>query len=220
MRDSCNDPASTAFLRRRKHDFERSLRGADTSLLTVLADEREEQRALASAKHKELWAADQERERERQKKKKSDEEKKTREEAERDKKRRLHQLALGTDRSWRPYDFGTNLAFTGEHRRNIREALDRLKLRAPPLPEHLEAVWANFREDYPRRAREKWGVKLGKVFLTNLEFVLDALGSFAILNPALKSKKPRVASGGDPAAFARFVAQELKIKAGDGAIQL
>ena len=220
VRESCNDPASMAFLRRRKHDFERSMRGADASLLKALADERERLQAQASAKHKELWAADKQREVERQAKKKVDAEKAALVEAERDKQRRLHLYSLGRDRSWKADDLGTNTAYTGAHRRNIREALDRMKMRSPPLPDHLEAVWPRFREDYPRRAREKWGVKLGKVLLTNLELVLDALGSHAIENPGLKSKKPRKASGGDPTAFAKFVSQELKLKAGDGAIQL
>ena len=112
------------------------------------------------------------------------------------------------------------MAFTGDHRRNIREALDRLKLRAPPLPEDLEAIWETFRQDQPRRLREKYGVKLGAVLIDRLRHVLEELGSHAVMNPALPSKKPRVAKGGNPKAFELFVRELLKLQATDNALRL
>lgn len=216
----CGDPSSAAYLRRRKHELERSVRGHDPALQAVLATERKEQEEKRRQMQKALWVEDKIRERQREEKKKKEEDKKQQDEASREKKKRLRELELGTDRMWTPQDFGTNLAFTGDHRRNIREALDRLKLRAPPLPDELQAVWNRFREDYPVRLRAQYGVKLGKVLLTNLAMVLNDLGQYALENPALKSKKPRAVSGGDPKAFEVFLRDQLKLQPGSSSVVL
>ena len=216
----CGDPTSAGFLRRRKHELQRSVRGCDPDLQAVLAHERKAQEKTRLAMQKKFWVEDRERDSKRAEKKDKDEEKKKQEEASRAKKKRLRELELGTDRTWTPQDFGTQLAFTGEHRRNIREAMDRLKLRAPPLPDELQAVWHRFREDYPMRLRGEFGQKLGVVLLTNLSVVLIDLGQYALQNPALKSKKPRAVSGGDPKAFENFLRHQLKLKPGSSSVVL
>ena len=90
----------------------------------------------------------------------------------------------------------------------------------PPLPEELQAVWHRFRDDYPLRLRGAHGVKLGAVLLVTMSMVVNDLGQHALANQALSSKKPRIASGGNPKAFEDFIRGALKIKPGSNTLRL
>ena len=70
------------------------------------------------------------------------------------------------------------------------------------------------------RLRGQFGVRLGAVLLVSMSMVVTDLGQHALANPALSSKKPRAASGGDPKAFEKFVKDALKIKPGASTLVL
>jgi hypothetical protein len=82
--------------------------------------------------------------------------------------------------------------------------LERLKLRAPPLPAEIEALWPHIRNNYCRQVALFHNEYVGGYLVKEVNRVVDELGKH--LNhpdPAVKVSK----KAGDPKAFERFVAQ-------------
>ena len=90
---------------------------------------------------------------------------------------------------------------------NMREALERLRLRAPELPPRVEALWEHFVANFPA-----WLWKNERAppikFLDSLKGVQEALGGHYQPNP-LKPDKRRKIDHGDPAAFSNWVQQVM-----------
>ena len=218
MEDQTGDKCAQLFLQRRKHDMSRLLRGTDPQLLERLETERKEQQARLKAMHRELYQQDRRRQAEADKTKAAKQKEEALKEAKRVRKQQLHDLSMGTDRAWLPADFGLNDKFSADHRRNIREAMIRIKMRAPELPIELEANWTVFIDQFPRRLREVYGPKTGAYLLARLARILDDLGKYAVSDPALPNKKTRSASEGDPTAFEKFLREQMKLKVLGGAV--
>jgi len=117
-------------------------------------------------------------------------------------------------RNWKPVDFGHGLPHDAEKKEykvviaNYREALERLRLRAPPLPDDLTALWGDFVAEFPdwwlqQHKTRSSGNTGGKLFLDFLLKIIDDLGKHCLTNLANKPK-PR-GRDGDPQAFAKWV---------------
>ena len=67
-----------------------------------------------------------------------------------------HDLYMSLDRPWDPKDFGQGeKTLTDRTAKNIREALQRCRLHAPPLPDDLDAMWTVFLDLYPAQRPHK-----------------------------------------------------------------
>jgi hypothetical protein len=110
-------------------------------------------------------------------------------------------------------------ALTKEVTANMREALERLKLRAPELPPHIEPLWGHFVEKFPSWF---WKTERGAPlkFLNFLKDIQEALGRYYIPNP-LKPEKRRKTDldHGNPDAFSSWV-QRMMDKYGTGRLKL
>ena len=110
-------------------------------------------------------------------------------------------------------DFGHGLAHDATAKSckeviaNYREALERLRLRAPPLPDDLGALWSDFVAEFPdwwlQGHKAKLGNTGGKIFLDLLSKIIEDLGKHCLTNLA-KKPKPR-GKEGDHHAFAKWM---------------
>ena len=98
---------------------------------------------------------------------------------------------------------------TKAHANMRMQALERLKLRSPPLPLGLEARWKSIKEAYAIRVGKEHKTKVGIVVSTAIEEVKKRLGKH------LKDADADAAAG-DPGAFEAFVdsiaPEKLKVK--------
>ena len=138
-------------------------------------------------------------------------------------------LALDADPkqpwSWKPQDFGHGLAHDAKPGKaviaNYRTALERLKIRAPALPEDLLVRWDDFIEEFPDYWLQKKKTKFGSAglrFIDTLKAIIKDLGEHCLENPGSKPK-PR-GKGGDPNVFAAWVRGYLAEMDGDGTKKL
>ncbi len=75
------------------------------------------------------------------------------------------ELYMSLDRPWDPKDFCQGSSrLTAATENNIREALERCRLRAPPLPPDLDAMWTLFLDRYPAQLRAEHADAMGKAF--------------------------------------------------------
>ena len=115
-------------------------------------------------------------------------------------------------RSWTAKDFGQGLPHDQTANKkviaNYREALHRLRLRAPPLPDDLSALWDAFLEEFPdwwlQQHKRKLGNIGGTVFRDACQKIIDSLGKHCVRDPA-KTGAPRSSKDGDANAFASWV---------------
>ena len=112
-----DDSSAALFLRRRKHDLTRLIRGEQPQLSATLEQEREATLAKRNALHKKLRREDREREIQREKERAHKLEKEKAAEDAKLKRKQLEQLQLGTDRAWKPDDFGLADKFGPEHKK-------------------------------------------------------------------------------------------------------
>ena len=99
--------------------------------------------------------------------------------------------------------------------KNIREALERCRLRAPLLPKDLDAMWTMFLDRYPAYLRAEYGAGMGNAFVSKIRELMKDLGGDFQHRPlsAARNRAPRAGSsaasaasaGGNPKAFAEFV---------------
>ena len=209
---TCGDKTAMSFLSRRRHDLVRIMRNANPEVHRTLEEERSRAMNEMHAMHRENRAADQKRHEEAEEKKAKEAQAKAEADERRAKRKRLEDIALGTDREWKPHDFGTAEQFTKQHVKNMQEALQRLHMRAPALPEELEARWPHFLETWPQTLRSQRGPTTGATFLHLIRYCLHDLGSHAVENPALKTKRPRTKEEGDTKAFEKFVREHTRVK--------
>lgn len=83
------------------------------------------------------------------------------------------------------------------------KCLDRLKLRAPPLPLALEIQWVRRRDCYAKAIAEEKQEDVGRIFITKINEVLEKLGIF--YDGATPFNKPECKGKGKKDAFERFV---------------
>ena len=125
-------------------------------------------------------------------------------------------LYLSLDRPWDPKDFGQgSKQLTAPAVKNIREALERCRLRAPLLPKDLDAMWTMFLDRYPAYLRAEYGAGMGNAFVSKIWELMKDLGGDFQHRPlsAARNRAPRAGSsaasaasaGGNPKAFAEFV---------------
>ena len=79
-------------------------------------------------------------------------------------------------------------------------ALNRLKLRAPPLPLELEVDWDRWALGYAACEGRKSKAAVGFFFLLELKEVMEELGEHLLREPGDKKVE-----GGDPNALAKFI---------------
>ena len=210
--DFCADRRALGFLKHRKQELVRSLRGADSSVHKMLEEDRKRTQALINAKHVEMRKIDKEKAREADQRRQQEALEKAVAEERRLKRKKMDDIALGTDREWTVADFNSPERMTKEHEKHIREALERIRIRAPSLPDELQANWKHFLEVWPQKMRSEHGVKAGAVIINRISNVLQDLGRHALLNPALSSKRPRSKAAGDSEAFNNFLRQHMLAK--------
>jgi hypothetical protein len=106
---------------------------------------------------------------------------------ERENVRKLEKLRMRIDTRWTEPDFGQGLTeaqakdFPKKAKEIIdhyRIALERLKLRCPDLPEHLEIQWEDFLDDFPitwlQTHRRRFGNVAGHAFLKSVNALFQA----------------------------------------------
>ena len=104
---------------------------------------------------------------------------------------------------------GHSTGGTKAHSTAREQCLDRLRLRAPPLPLNLDEYWPEFKSQYSHWIGEKSAV--GKFFLDTVEGVMKELGDHLLpLGPPSKKAsasalKPVDPPKGDPRALERFI---------------
>ena len=99
----------------------------------------------------------------------------------------LEKLRMRIDTRWTEPDFGQGLTqaqaadFPKKAKQIIvhyRMALERLKLRCPDLPEHLEIQWEDFLDDFPitwlQTHRRSFGNVAGHAFLKSVDALFQA----------------------------------------------
>ena len=210
------DPCASIYLARRKHSLQRVMRNADPALHEFMENYDKERTTKRNAMHNALRKQDAEKQAKAEKKKQEEALRKEKNEEEARKRKKLEEIHMGTDHSWKTHEFGTKDKFTAEHKKNMQEALCRVKMRSPELPEELEGNWKHFVKEFPERARAQWGIGASQWLHDELIGVLKVLGKYALHNPSLPSKKPRAESGGDKLAWENFVRRQMETKAGDG----
>ena len=109
-------------------------------------------------------------------------------------------------RKFNSTDCGQELKGGGNktHQTSRQKLVERLKLRAPPLPAEVEALWPHIRNNYCRQIALFHGEYVGCFIVKEVNAVIAALGKhFTHPDPAVFASK----MAGDPKAFERFVAQ-------------
>ncbi len=118
--------------------------------------------------------------------------------------------------SWNAVDFGHGLAHDVKAPKkvieNYRTALERLRIRAPPLPDDLAVLWEAFIEEFPDYWLQKKKTKIvgsaAMKFLDTLKAIIKDLGQHCMEDPGTKAK-PR-GKDGDPNVWAAWVRQCIK----------
>jgi hypothetical protein len=115
-------------------------------------------------------------------------------------------------------EFGQGHATGGTkaHATAREQCLDRLRLRAPPLPLNLDEYWPEFKSQYSHWIGEKKKGATGKYFLDTVERVMKELGDHLLPVHPLSKKalaaaaKKVVPLEGDPLALERFIEEARK----------
>ena len=104
-------------------------------------------------------------------------------------------------------DFGQGhkLGGTKKHLDARVAALNRLKLRSPPLPADLDAEWNKFAVAYAEYEGKKSKAAVGHCFMEELRYVMWDLGGFLKPEPGEKSGE-----GGDAKASVKFILNKTK----------
>ena len=82
------------------------------------------------------------------------------------------------------------------------QVLDRLRLRAPPLPAHLEAQWPQLRENISTHLAAKHKAAVGAAFDAAVKGVVHALGVHALPVPGTD---PAPKGSSDASAFVTWL---------------
>jgi len=210
-RNTITDPRLVQTLAYYQKQRERGLRFVDKDALRVIQEERQEALDQAAVTRKQLYLEDKERQQklkeERDKRKEKEQE--TTEAKEAKRKLALDELRMDK-KDWNLGHFGQGKTdLTKDAIANMREALERLRLRAPDLPPHVEAQWKHFVENFPAWIWKKEYAAPLK-FLNFLTEVQTALGRYYISNP-LKPEKRRKIDHGDPDAFSKWVERVIDV---------
>ena len=130
-------------------------------------------------------------------------------------------MALLIDRDWDATDFGQGAkSLTRDAEANIKEVLERLRLRCPELPADLDCRWEHFLSRYPSFLWAKYTGAIGAVLREQLLDILQRLGALALRSPGLPHNRQRRAMpDGDPDAFANFARRHLDVLFHEGSVR-
>lgn len=200
------------YLQQRRQEAVRALRGCNEDVAKDLREHFEETRIRSMEARKKLFEEDCARRAERAEK--AAVEKAKKQDAEKNKALALELKDLETriDREWQTKDFGQGTtSLDKKAAANIREVLDRLRLRAPTLSDPAAALWPRFREEFPGLLWREYQGAMGAAFVTRVKRVIEELGKHFIENPGLKTAKAKSAADGDEGALSRFVRYEMRV---------
>ena len=90
-------------------------------------------------------------------------------------------------------------------------ALERVRLRAPPLPLELEAIWEDFKKQYAKSMGARYKEKVGLRFVEVLRDTMAALGDHLLAQDgSIVAPSSKVGPVGNPKAFALFVGKAYR----------
>ena len=100
---------------------------------------------------------------------------------------------------------GVKNVYSKKHQTNRQNALERIKLRAPPLPPIIELQWSHIRNNYCRQMALYYKDFVGGMFVKAINDLVKAMGRY-LRHPDPKVK-PSSKAKGDPKAWEEFVDQ-------------
>ena len=90
-------------------------------------------------------------------------------------------------------------------------ALERVRLRAPPLPLEVEAIWDDFKREYSKWMGSRYKEKVGLRFVEVLRDAMEALGDHLLARDgSIVEPSSGLGPVGNPNAFAQFVRKAYK----------
>ena len=90
-------------------------------------------------------------------------------------------------------------------------ALERVRLRAPPLPLEVEAIWDDFKREYSKWMGSRYKEKVGLRFVEVLRDAMEALGDHLLARDgSIVEPSSGLGPVGNPNAFARFVSKAYR----------
>ena len=195
--------------RDRKVEFWRVVRSTDTTIIAAASARMATQRQELEEVRRKIREEDARLEAERKERREAEKRRKDKAAEEKDKKKAQHDLYMSLDRPWDPKDFGQKAArLTQATEKNIHEVLERFRLRSPPLPAELQAMWPMFLARYPAHLRAESGAAMGTHFIKKLVALKAALKR-RCRHPKAGSSSGSAASVGRPDPFAEFVRAQL-----------
>ena len=207
-------------IRDRKVDFWRVARQMDKDVLTATSEAMAQRREELQELRRNIREEDARREAERQQRRDAEHRRKEQAAQKTAEEKARRDLYMSLDRPWDPKDFGQGAkALTAPVENNIREALERCRARAPPLPPDLAAMWPMFLARYAAHLRSLQGPAMGAYFINRIKNLMKELGpkwqtnpssgSAASAGPAPPSSGGSPASAGNANAFAEFIRAQL-----------
>ena len=202
--------------RDRKQEYWRVARHMDPEVIAAASAEMQKKHDELEEVRRRIREEDAKREAERQDRRDAERLRKEKAAAKTAEGKMRQDLYMSLDRPWDPQDFGQgSKMLSAAVAKNIREALQRCRLRAPPLPDDLDAMWTMLLDRYPAHLRAQHGPGMGIAFVNRLKALAKDLGGDFKHRPlsAAPSRAPRAASSAasaasaaaNPKAFAEFV---------------
>ena len=96
---------------------------------------------------------------------------------------------------------GVKNVYSKKHQINRQNALERIKLRAPPLPPAIEVKWIDIHNNYCRQMAIRYKDFVGGMFVREVNALVKVMGKY-LVHPKVK---PSSKTTGDPKAFENFV---------------
>ena len=198
-------------IRDRKVEFWRVVRHVDKAVITAASAEMKKQREALEQLRSQIREEDALREKEKKQRRDAERQRKEKAAQEKAAEQERHALYMTLDRPWNPKDFGQgDNRLTAKAAKNITEALERCRGRAPPLSRELDAMWEMFLDRYPAHLREKKAGSMGIYFVNRMNRLKEELGRHYKRHPDAGGSSSRsAASAGRADAFAEFVRAEL-----------
>ena len=190
MARKLNDPVAMMNIQQCKEDYVKLHNRLDHDVKLKLDERLAQSISEREAMRKRLRAEDAQAILDRKKKKLADNQKKEAAAKKTAEKMQEAKLLLELDKRWNEKDFGQGLPegpggagpnfkkVAKKEIANYQQALERLRLRAPALPEHLAAQWEDLLSEFPlywlETHRGKYGNNAGRRFMERLQALLQA----------------------------------------------
>ena len=182
--EAMGDKLGAAGLRLRRSQAERATRNLNQDILAELAAEDAKRKIERTKMRAELQAKEANEAKEKELAKKKEEAIKKEKEDAKAYKAKLEALAMELPKAWEPVSFGQGTKqISPLAAKNIREVLDRLRLRAPELPDDLAALWPTIWDAAPTIYWRGSQGAMGSAFIKDINKVLRDLGA-CVLKPS------------------------------------